>query len=535
MMIPHDRRSVKRDLILIVDDEPLNRALLERMLGVLGYETRSAANGREALSAIDEDVDLILLDVNMPDLTGFDVARLIRSAESCSDVPVIMVTALSSMQDRLAAVESGANDFLCKPVDLTELRVRVTSQLNVKHAQDALKKSMDDLEVKVEQRTVALQQANQRLTSLATTDAITGLPNHRSLVATLEVEIARCAANKSCCSVLFIDLDRFKSLNDTFGHSIGDYVLSEFGKLIEKVIKPVGIGGRWGGEEFLCVLPEVDEELAVEFAEQLRQALAQHLFKREPRCRATCSIGVASFPADGRDRSTLAEAADKAMYVAKSLGRNQVRASRDVVSGFEALCEKEASSKVPSLEGLVEALATLVSDRNEVQSRRADDVESLSMRLAKAMNLDNDEVQLVALVGKLHDIGKVAVPDFILQKPGPLSTDEWAEMKLHSTIGAEVISRVPSLRSLAPAIRAHHERWDGNGYPDGIAGEAIPLAARIVSVAEAYAAMTTDRPYRKAGSTDDALMELTSQAGTQFCPEVISALGHLVEQSRKAA
>jgi len=153
---PSDCKSAKRDRILIVDDEPVNRALLERMLGVLGYETRSAANGQEALTAVNDDIDLVLLDVNMPDITGFEVAKQIRSADRCFDVPIIMVTALSSMQDRLAAVESGANDFICKPVDLTELRVRVTAQLSVKHAQDALKRSMDDLERIVEQRTIAL-------------------------------------------------------------------------------------------------------------------------------------------------------------------------------------------------------------------------------------------------------------------------------------------------------------------------------------------------------------------------------------------
>ncbi len=526
---------MKKDTILIVDDEPLNRLLLEKVLDVHGFECRSAKDGAEALAVLDSDIDLVLLDVNMPEITGFEVARRIREGANCSDVPIIMVTALSSMQDRLNAVQAGANDFICKPVDHTELLIRASAQLRVKHAQDAVKSFQRDLESQVLHRTSELQEANEKLSRLATTDALTGLFNHRNLVDVLELEIEKCTANDSMCSVLFIDLDHFKALNDSCGHGIGDAVLVEFGGLLEESMRPYGVCGRWGGEEFVCILPGISGATAKAYAEEFRRKLAQYLFRAGGGCHMTCSIGVATFPQDGHDRSSIAEAADKAMYVAKALGRNQVRGSEDVSTGFEALRANPSTREEVALEGLVEALATMVSYRDECTGSHTADVGELSQEIARELGLGADDIRFIGLIGKLHDIGKVAIPDSILLKDGPLSSDEWLKMREHPQIGSEVINRVPTLRALAPAIRAHHERWDGTGYPDQLAGDEIPLAAQIVSVADAYCAITTNRPYRKAATKEHALEEVRRNSGTQFNPAVVSALMALLAEEKAAA
>ena len=528
---------MKQDKILIVDDEALNRILLEGILEVLGYESCSAANGTEALSMLSDQIDLVLLDVNMPVLSGFDVVKQIRLAPTCSDVPVVMVTALSSMQDRLAAVEAGANDFICKPVDQTELRIRVASQLRVKHAQDAVKRHQQNLEVQVSERTLSLQEANERLARLATTDPLTGLANHRSLMDTLDEEIERCRETRLNCSVLFIDLDHFKALNDSCGHVVGDSLLQEVAAILVESVGESGFCGRWGGEEFVCILPDKDGQGAIGHAEDIRRTIAQHAFRAGMGYHITCSIGVASFPGDGLDRSTLAEAADKAMYVAKSLGRNQVRAADDVSSGFEGFRSDASSREDQALTCLVEALASLVNLRDGSTGSHINDVEELSMQLAHAMGLTDSETRIVGITGKLHDIGKVAIPDVILTKAGSLTAEEWEIMKQHSVIGAEVVARVPSLRAMAPGVRAHHERWDGGGYPDGLAGSHIPLAAQIVSVADAYCAITANRPYRTARSHEIALAELRRCEGTQFAPDVIEALNKVFDEasSKQAA
>jgi HD-GYP domain-containing protein (c-di-GMP phosphodiesterase class II) len=176
------------------------------------------------------------------------------------------------------------------------------------------------------------------------------------------------------------------------------------------------------------------------------------------------------------------------------------------------------------LTGAAEALAALVAARDGCAGAHTEDVSALALQLAVACGLTAAEAHMLGLAGRLHDIGKVAVPDAILHKPGPLSEAEWTIIRTHPAVGADVIERIPALRPIAPLVRGHHERWDGQGYPDQLAGEAIPLGARILAAADAYAAIITDRPYRRAQSPARAITELRRHAGTQFDPQVVAAL-----------
>lgn len=240
----------------------------------------------------------------------------------------------------------------------------------------------------------------------------------------------------------------------------------------------------------------------------------------------TCSVGVAMYPSDGLQRSQLVEAADRAMYAAKQLGRNQVLSFADpIVKTLET--EGAGSREEVILQGTVEALASMVAARDAYTGQHTEGVVLLAGRIAKEMRLDTAEERLVTLIARLRDIGKVAIPDAILQKSGRLTEDEWVKMRTHPIIGAEVVSRVPTLRMAAPGIRGHHERWDGTGYPDGLAGANIPLAARIVAVADAFRTIMTQRRFRLARSHAEAMDELKQCAGTQFDPDVIRALEQL--------
>jgi HD-GYP domain-containing protein (c-di-GMP phosphodiesterase class II) len=210
------------------------------------------------------------------------------------------------------------------------------------------------------------------------------------------------------------------------------------------------------------------------------------------------------------------------MYAAKKLGRNQVRSIADpIVDTLES--GPDGSRESATLEGTIEALAGLADARNSFKSTHVNDVAALAKQIGRVMGLDTSAVSLVGMVGKLHDIGKVAIPDVILQNKGVLNEMEWTLMRTHPIIGADVVSRVPTLRMTAPGIRGHHERWDGRGYPDGLAGEDIPLAARIVAVADSYSAMTSDRPYQSARTSGAALQELVLCAGSHFDPAVVAA------------
>ena len=272
-----------------------------------------------------------------------------------------------------------------------------------------------------------------------------------------------------------------------------------------------------------------DEALAV--AERVRGAVAGQVFAIGGGIHLTCPIGVAAYPHDAPDRAAVVGAADGAMYAAKRLGRNQVRAAGDrAVEALLATLDVGGSREEAALVGTVEALVALVGVRDLYTGRHTHDVASLAMRMALALGLDAAEARLVGLAGRLHDVGKVGVPDAVLQKRGRLSEDEWAIMRTHPQVGADVVGRVPALRALVPAIRGHHERWDGCGYPDGLSGEAIPLAARIVAVADAYGAMTTERPYQQARSAARAFDELRRCAGSQFDPRVVDACARAVRR-----
>ncbi len=376
---------------------------------------------------------------------------------------------------------------------------------------------------------IAYANRSARLESLAGADPVTGLPNHRALVSALDRELERSHRYHHPCVLLFLDLDHFKALNDSFGHVAGDAALREFSSVVRGALRSTDTLGRWGGEEFVAMLPETDTEAGLAVAERVRSMVAAHGFCSAGGAHITCSLGLATYPHDAQARDGLIEMADQAMYAAKRLGRNQVRVAGDpVVTAQAAETRKPGSREEAALVGMVEALAALVDTRDHCTGQHVDTVAGLAVRLALALGLDTSQAHMVGLAGKLHDIGKVAIPDAVLQKPTSLTEDEWTLMRTHPALGAAVVSRVPALRALAPIIRAHHERWDGQGYPDRLAGDAIPLLARVLAVADAFSAMRADRPHQRACSAAAALAELQRCSGTQFDPQPVDAMERLL-------
>ena len=382
----------------------------------------------------------------------------------------------------------------------------------------------------------ALTEATRRLEALATTDPLTDLLNHGSLIAALDRELERSKRFKRPFSVLYVNLDHFKALNDGFGHAAGDAALRELGSVTRGALRGIDVVGRLGGEEFVIILPETGTQGALSAAEHVRAAIASHVISICGEIRLTCSLGLASYPQDAEDRDSLIELANRAMYAAKRLGRNQVRMADDpAVSALNNVIGKSGSREEAALLGTVEALAALVDARDRYTGQHTTEVSRLSMRLAMALGVDASQAHLIGLAARLHDIGKVSVPDAVLQKPGPLTANEWAVIRQHPITGAHVVSRVPSLRLLVPAIRGHHERWDGFGYPDELVMGDIPLGARVLSVADAYGAMTTDRPYRAQCTPEEAVAELRRCAGTQFDPKVVATLERVLALDRIVA
>lgn len=391
-------------------------------------------------------------------------------------------------------------------------------------------RSIKRLYLQIEEKNTKLTENNTLLQALSTTDPLTELPNHRAVQSALKQELERAQRHICPCSLLFLDLDHFKALNDGYGHAAGDAVLHAFAGVLSTTIRSMDTAGRWGGEEFVVILPETPVEEALEIAERIRKAVSFHSFEISRCLHLTCSIGVACYPDHACNQDALITAADQAMYGAKRLGRNQVRMVRD--PAVTALLIEETAEwgrGETALHGTVEALVTLVEEWDRSLGHHSQHVANLVRQLSRACGLSLEEGEVMALAGQLHDIGKVAIPDATLQKPGLLTEEEWIQIRRHPLVGAEVISHISSVRPLAPVIRAHHERWDGYGYPDQLQGEQIPFAARLLAVVDAYTVMITDRPYQQARSPAAALMELRRCAGTQFDPQVVEALIDLLQ------
>jgi diguanylate cyclase (GGDEF)-like protein len=307
--------------ILVVDDVPDNVEILDARLSSRGYAVITAANGEEALERVqDEPPHLILLDVMMPGLDGHQVARRIKDDEKLPFIPIILVTALNEAEDVVQGLESGADDYISKPYNFRELEARVRAMLRIKFLQDELDLKNRELEL-----------ANKRLKKLSITDGLTELYNHRHVHQLLHDEFERSLRTGEQVAVAMMDLDRFKNINDTYGHPTGDVILYETARIIKETAREIDMPGRYGGEEFIGILPGTDEEAAAHFAERVRQAVEAHVYRDgATEVRMTVSCGVASFPGDGIDSpESLLKAADEALYQAKHGGRNQViRASQ---------------------------------------------------------------------------------------------------------------------------------------------------------------------------------------------------------------
>ena len=362
-------------------------------------------------------------------------------------------------------------------------------------------------------------------------DRLTGVANRETLLSTLGTEIERATRHQKWLSVAFIDIDRFKPINDTYGHHAGDRVLREMAGLIRDNIRASDLFGRYGGEEFMLILPETTPEEATVLAEKLRQLVMDHPLTMAPRqtLQLTISIGVAGDVGSQLQADRLVDQADAAMYAAKSLGRNRTyryRALDDNAPVRRAPISAERRAAATAIgqwasDTAADALASVLAPQPHHRGQPSDMIATLATGMALQMGLPQDDIERIRIASLLHDLGKLAVPPEILDKRSALSDQEWQAIGEHPRIGQVILEQATSLREAVPVVLHHHERFNGGGYPHGLRGKEIPLGARIVAVADAYHAMIHDRPYRNARDHAHALAELRANAGSQFDPEIV--------------
>ncbi len=338
---------------------------------------------------------------------------------------------------------------------------------------------------------ISVRASRRELERQATTDSLTGLGNRRKLMLDLGRAVRTARADEPAVLILF-DLNGFKNYNDSFGHPAGDALLMRLGiNLAEAVAGFRGQAYRLGGDEF-CVIASARRRQAVE------QAACAALSEGGEGFAVSTAFGSVAIPHDTTDATEALRLADAAMYAQKNSGR--------------------ASASRQTTDVLLRALA----ERHPDLGDHHDGVAELAAEVAARLGIDGEELSQLRHAAALHDVGKVAIPDAIINKPSSLTDEEWTFMRRHTLIGERIVAAAPALGGAARLVRSSHEAWNGRGYPDALAGDAIPLGARIIAVCDAFDAMTSDRPYSAAKTVDEALAELQRCAGTQFDPAIVA-------------
>jgi diguanylate cyclase (GGDEF)-like protein len=374
--------------------------------------------------------------------------------------------------------------------------------------------------------------AFETATEAATTDRLTHVANRPTMLAFLFGEVERAARYNRQLSIAFIDIDHFKAVNDSFGHEVGDRVLRGVAGVLRANVRQTDLVGRYGGEEFVLVMPETTVEEATAVAEKLRFLVLKEQFSPGSGAdiSVSVSIGIAGGQAQQIRVDQLIRDADTAMYSAKSLGRNQTyvfaEIDEDAARIPRAKISTEGRARATEVgelgrEAALAALAAVVNPLPHYRGKPSSLIAAIAVRMAHELRLPSIEIDRIRVAALLHDIGKVGVSEQILDKPGPLSADEWQSVVQHPRIGQVIIEQVATVQDAGAIILHHHERYAGRGYPHGLRGGEIPLGARIVAIADAYDAMVQDRPYRNAIGHAAAVRELRRYANVQFDPQLV--------------
>lgn len=354
---------------------------------------------------------------------------------------------------------------------------------------------------------------------LSITDGMTELYNHRYFYNRLQEEISRAERHGGILGLCMIDIDQLKGYNDSKGHAAGDEAIRRTAKVIKDNLRKCDVVCRYGGDEFAVILPSTVAEDVYVLMERVKAAFhAQNIshYSSGTHSRLTLSMGFSIFPTLARDKDELISQADAALYHAKGMGRNRIEQFQPA---FESIDPNLSS--VVEMKGSMKALIRSVVGKDKYSYGHPERVANYSVLLGRALGMPEEKLELLRIGALLHDIGNIEIPDEILNKKDQLTPEEFEVIKEHPVFSANIIKALSQMDNLLDDIRHHHERYDGYGYPDGIGKGQIPIGARIIAIADAFDAMQSDRPYRKAMSIEEAVEELQEHSGTQFDPELV--------------
>lgn len=460
---------------MIVDDSPIDRTIIRQILEKKIHDSKvfEAEDGLHLNEKLVlNNIHMCILDIMMPVKDGFQVLQDIKKDSCVTDIPVIVCTGMEEKQAIEKALTLGAYDYFSKP--LSEEAMKISLPLKVKNAIEFMKKS-------------------EGIRYLSYHDVLTGLYNRRFY----EDEIKRVNTEQNLpISIIIGDVNGLKLVNDAFGHAKGDKLLKVAGAVIQSMCRMDDIVARWGGDEFIILLPKTNKEEAVEVVQRIKDLYAE---KQMNGIDGSISFGLDTKENREDDIINVLKNAEDDMYRNKTLEKESVRSN------------------------MIHTIITTLHEKNPREEGHSKRVSEICQQIGKAIGLPEIEVRKLKVGGLLHDIGKIAIEEGILNKPSKLTEQEWEEIKRHPEIGYRILSSSHEMLELTEYILSHHERWDGKGYPKGLKGEEIPQMARIIGLADSYDAMTSERSYRKALSEDVVLREIRENAGTQFDPEIARA------------
>jgi len=409
-----------------------------------------------------------------------------------------------------------------------------------------LMKQLDELRFALASEKVLMEELdrkNKELVELSITDGLTGLYNHRFLQERFDFEFKRVRRYGGALSCLLLDIDYFKSVNDTYGHQFGDYVIKQIASIIRTRSREVDICGRYGGEEFM-VISNLHEKNALLYASKLQMAIENHPFVHpEKNVRVTVSIGIAEYDNNIKTKQELIERADRAMYQAKKDGRNLIRLWKETESSTDLAVDKygiaELKDKFHDLSNQMRsvymestnALIKAVEAKDPTAHTHSDNVAALAVRIAKKMNCSQEQIEVIRFGALLHDIGKISIPDVILKKKRALRDEEMKLLNRHPEIGATILKDIRFLEKELPVILYHHERYDGTGFPHGLKGREIPLGARIVSVADVFDNRVNGRNRYRKETVSKAVATIVKRKNVDFSPDVVDAFVEVVQEN----
>lgn len=448
----------------------------------------------------------------------------------------------SEYEFRMLHKDGNTRVFVNMNVGLINYRGKIASIGTVKDI--TKRKQMEEEQKKLYEK---LEEVNKELRRLTIIDPHTGLYNFHYLEEAVEREFEYAKRNSHPLSLTMMDIDYFKSINNVYGHKFGDLVLKQLAKQLKGKVRRYDTVIRFGGEEFIIIFPGVDRVKALNMSNKILNAVNSYSFgNKKHSVRLRVSMGVASYPQDRITKATdLLDLADQILHKVKEDGGNRVYSSNDIklskipisedekkVKSIKEMLDKVTRRANQTLIKTISAFIKTIDIESVYTVEHSEKVSQYAVKISKLLNLSENEIDLIKEASLLHDIGKIGISRKILFKNGKLTEEEWERVKKHPEIAVDIIRSIRNLHSIIPIILHHHERWNGKGYPGALKGEDIPLGARIMAVADVYHALTSNRPYRKAYSKNEAMEIIKNSSGIDFDPKIVKIFLKILREEK---